>query len=103
MQPIGQDWIEVPPFLPGAFLINSGNTLARWTNDRFLATPHRVLNVSGRDRYARPFFYAPIEEAVVTPAARWVSEDRPARYEPIVHRDLKRTFLVANYGNYEKA
>lgn len=102
VRPIGQDWINVPP-LPGAFLVNSGNTLARWTNDRYLATPHRVLNASGRDRYALPFFYAPLEEAVVAPATRWVSADRPARYQPIVYRDLKRTFLTANYGNYEKS
>ena len=36
-------WIDAPA-LPGTFLVNGGDLLRRWTNDRFLATPHRVLN-----------------------------------------------------------
>ena len=51
-------WIPAP-ILPGAFVVNSGDTLRRWSNDRFLSTPHRVLNVSGRDRYSVPFFVSP--------------------------------------------
>ena len=31
--------------------------LRRWTNDRFLATPHRASNRSETERYAIPFFF----------------------------------------------
>ena len=31
----------------GTFLVNLGNIMKRWSNDRFLSTPHGVLNDSG--------------------------------------------------------
>ncbi len=37
------EWFP-PPVLPGTFLINLGNMMRRWSNDRFLSTPHGVLN-----------------------------------------------------------
>ena len=40
------EWFA-PPIIPGTFLINLGNIMRRWSNDRFLSTPHGVLNESG--------------------------------------------------------
>ena len=39
-----------------AYVVNGGQMLQRWTNDCFLATPHRAVNRSGGERYALPFF-----------------------------------------------
>ena len=36
------EWFP-PPIIPGTFLINLGNIMRRWSNDRFLSTPHGVL------------------------------------------------------------
>ncbi len=40
------DWFP-PPVIPGTFLVNLGNIMRRWSNDRFLSTPHGVINESG--------------------------------------------------------
>ena len=48
-------WIDAP-VVPGAFVVNGGQMLQRWTNDVFLATPHRAVNRSGGERYALAFF-----------------------------------------------
>jgi isopenicillin N synthase-like dioxygenase len=99
IRPEGYDWIE-PPSLPESFLVNSGDILRRWTNDRFLSTAHRVMNASGADRYAMPFFYGARDDALVEALPTCVGPGRPARYEPITFGDYQRWFLNRNYAGY---
>jgi isopenicillin N synthase-like dioxygenase len=47
-------WIEAPA-ISDAFVVNGGQLLQRWSNDSFLATPHRAVNRSDRERYALAF------------------------------------------------
>ena len=58
------EWLA-PPLIPGTFLVNLGNMMKRWSNDRFLSTPTACVNDSGRDRYSIAFFYSPNIDATI--------------------------------------
>ena len=51
----GGHWEAVVP-LEGALVINIGELMQRWTNDRFKATRHRVVNTSERERFSMACF-----------------------------------------------
>jgi isopenicillin N synthase-like dioxygenase len=90
------EWFS-PPILPGTFLINLGNIMRRWSNDRFLSTPHGVLNDSGTDRYSTAYFHSPNPDSIIECLPSCVSPDNPPRYKPAVYRDLVLEFYRANY------
>jgi isopenicillin N synthase-like dioxygenase len=90
------EWLT-PPLIAGTFLVNLGNMMKRWSNDRFLSTPHGVLNDSGKDRYSIAFFYSPNVDSTIECAPSCTSADDPPRYPPAVYRDLVLAFYNANY------
>jgi isopenicillin N synthase-like dioxygenase len=90
------EWMA-PPVIEGTFLVNLGNMMKRWSNDRFHSTPHGVLNDSGKDRYSIAFFYSPSIGATIEPVPTCVSPANPPKYEPAVYRDLILAFYNANY------
>jgi isopenicillin N synthase-like dioxygenase len=60
------DWIDAPP-IEGTYVVNIGEMLQHWSNNYFLATPHRVINTSSALRYSAPFFLEPNLSTVVSP------------------------------------
>ena len=59
-------WIEAPP-IPGTLVCNIGDLLARWSNDRFASTVHRVINRSTSARYSIPVFFDPHTDTIIDP------------------------------------
>ena len=76
------EWVAAPP-IPGTFVVNIGDQMARWTNDAFAATLHRVINTSGRERYSVPFFFDPNFDALVECLPSCHSAEQPPLYPPI--------------------
>jgi isopenicillin N synthase-like dioxygenase len=89
-------WFDAP-VLPGKFLINTGDLFRRWTNDRYLSTPHRVMNVSGTDRYSIAFFFGPDLDRTMSCLPTCQSAENPAKYPPISYGQYKAEFVGANY------
>lgn len=78
--------------IPGTFLVNTGNVIMRWTNDRYLSTKHRVINTADVDRYSIPMFFGPSGDALIECIPTCQSPERPARYEPITYRKLREWY-----------
>jgi len=90
------EWFA-PPLIPGTFLVNLGNMMRRWSNDRFLSTPHGVLNESATDRYSVAYFHSPNPDTVIECLPSCCSAANPAKYPPAIYRDLVLEFYRANY------
>jgi len=72
-------WLHAPP-LPDTFVVNIGDLIARWTNDRYHSTEHRVINLSGRDRYSVPFFFDGNPDYLVTCLPGCSDAGNPPKY-----------------------
>ena len=96
------EWVLVPP-LRGDFVINIGDTMARWTNDTFKSTMHRAINLSGEERYSIPYFFGVNYDAVVETLPGCITPERPLKYEPVTAGDYVLGRLRGVYGAGEDA
>jgi isopenicillin N synthase-like dioxygenase len=71
------DWVEVP-VIENSVVLNIADMFQRWTNDRYVSTPHRVMNVLDRTRYSMPYFVGPNKDTIVKNLT-----DEPDKYDPI--------------------
>ena len=82
----GGRWIDVPA-VPDAFVINLGDLMMRWTNDRWISTKHRVrcppAEVSDRSRMSIAFFHQPNYDAVCEVIPTCLKPGEAPRYPAI--------------------
>jgi isopenicillin N synthase-like dioxygenase len=77
------EWLDVHA-VPGSFVVNLGDMMARWTNDRWMATLHRVAVPpadarSGSRRQTIVFFHDPRADALI----ECIPGCGEPRYEPV--------------------
>jgi isopenicillin N synthase-like dioxygenase len=91
-------WIHAPP-LPGTFVVNLGDMIARWTNDRYHSTLHRVVNLSGRERYSIPFFFTGNADHVVSCLPTCLQASAAPKYPPTTVGEHLARMYRQTYGN----
>lgn len=75
-------FLPAPP-LPGSFVVNIGQLIARWSNGHYRSNVHRVLaNGSGRSRYSIPFFFNPDFDAEIVCLPGCSGPGDPPRFAP---------------------
>jgi isopenicillin N synthase-like dioxygenase len=94
------DWIDVPT-VPDAFIVNGGQLLLRWTNDCFLATPHRAVNRTGGERYALAFFCDAQIDWPIAAVPTCVGPLRPPRYETTYYTDYMIGYQARTYNVFD--
>ncbi len=90
------EWEDVP-YVPGSFAVNAGDTLKRWSNGRFMSTPHRAVPPVGQHRYAIPFFRAPHLDTMIECLPTCTGPDNPPRWEPTTYEAWITYWTNANY------
>ena len=95
------DWIDAPP-IEGAYVLNVADMLARWTNDRFVSTPHRVINRSGQERYSIPYFFDTDMNALIECLPTCTGPNSPAKYPAVRYGDYLIERLDRNYDYRNK-
>ncbi len=94
---VGGEWLDAPP-VPGTFVVNIGDMFARWTNDRYRSTLHRVVNRSGRDRYSMPFFFEGNPQHTVSVLPGCVAAGEAPRYAPTTVSGHLQAMYRATYA-----
>ncbi|WP_263140592.1 2-oxoglutarate and iron-dependent oxygenase domain-containing protein [Pseudomonas sp. RIT-PI-AD] len=90
-------WLDAPP-IPGTYVVNIGDMLARWSNDRYTSTPHRVISPLGIDRYALPFFAEPHPDTEIACLPGCADAANPPRYPPTTCADWLLSRFAATYA-----
>jgi len=92
------EWVAVAP-VADSFVINLGDLMMHWTNDRWISTLHRVVNpprdaALGSRRQSIVFFYQPNYDAVIECLPGCCGPGHPAKYAPVTSGEHRlRKFL----------
>ncbi len=83
------------PSVEGALVINVGDIVQVWSNDRYRAALHRVRANAASQRFSVPFFFNPRYDVDYAPLTTTL--DRGARYRPINWGEFRRLRAAGDY------
>lgn len=98
-------WVEALP-IPGTIVVNTGDLLARWTNDVFRSTLHRVrprVGAEASERYAIAFFCDPDSATEVACLPTCSGRNNPPRYPPVTAGEHIRQKINASLAHPPRA
>lgn len=85
------EWVDVP-YVEDSFVVNIGDLMMLWTNDRWISTLHRVVNppqesTSDNRRQSLVFFHQPNYDAVIECLPGCLAEGETPRHAAVTSGD----------------
>lgn len=92
----GGAWITPTLERRDHLIVNIGDLMARWSNDEYVSTPHRVV-LGGGERQSLAFFKLANDDALIECFPKFC-KDTPAKYEPVVYKAFSLQKMNALFG-----
>ena len=92
------DWHLIEP-REDALVVNIGDIVQVWSNDRYRASLHRVVASAAAERFSAPFFFNPAYATDYAPLPGTVDASNPARYRPINWGEFRAGRAAGDYAD----
>ncbi|MEN3308476.1 MAG: hypothetical protein V7603_4678 [Micromonosporaceae bacterium] len=96
LRDLSGNWLDIAVDRRDWFIVNIGDLMARWSNDEYVSTPHRV-RLAHEPRQSIVFFKLANDDALIECFPKFTRE-RPARYEPIRYETFSLEKMNALFG-----
>jgi isopenicillin N synthase-like dioxygenase len=83
-----------------ALVVNIGDIVQVWSNDRYRAALHRGLANAEVERFSAPFFLNPAYSAKYAPLPTTIDARHPARYRPINWGEFRSRRTAGDYADH---
>ncbi|KZV18777.1 2-oxoglutarate and Fe(II)-dependent oxygenase superfamily protein [Dorcoceras hygrometricum] len=92
------EWIFVKP-IHNAYIINIGDIIQVWSNDKYESVEHRAMVNSEKARFSIPFFFNPAHYTWVEPLEELTNDQNKPKYKVYNWGKFRAT---RNQGNFKK-
>ncbi|ERN19557.1 hypothetical protein AMTR_s00062p00086410 [Amborella trichopoda] len=89
------NWATVKP-LSGAYVVNTGDAMRVFTNDRIESVVHKVM-VGGEERYSVVLAIEPTRNAIIEPLEEFVNEENPPKYKAFMWEKLSTSRKLSEF------
>ncbi|XP_058081052.1 protein DMR6-LIKE OXYGENASE 2-like [Magnolia sinica] len=93
---IDGEWIRVKP-VPDSYIINVGDIIQVWSNDKYESVEHRVVVNEERERFSIPLFFNPAQYVVVKPLEELINEENPPKFKEYSWGDFFKARVNSNF------
>ena len=93
------EWIDVAP-TPGALVVNTGDMMQVWSNDRYKAALHRVAPRTRASRMSLPYFFNPSYATNYAPLPGSISAGDTPHYSSINWGQFRQARADGDFADY---
>ncbi|KAK9164352.1 hypothetical protein Syun_005254 [Stephania yunnanensis] len=90
------EWYRVKP-ITDSFIVNVGDIIQVWSNERYESVEHRVSVKSGKERFSIPFFFNPAHDAMVKPLDELTDDQNLPKYREYNWGKFFKTRKLSNF------